>query len=98
MAQRITIKIADRTYNLRVSSPEREEVVRKAAAEINKTIEAYIEKFPGKSLTEILSFVSLNMCINNITLRELAEKHEKDVLSLDKELKGYLETIDKVSR
>ncbi len=98
MAQRITIKIADRTYNLRASSPENEENIRKAADEINRTLQAYMEKFPGKSLTEILSFVSLNMCINNITLREGAEKQEKEVLRLDKELEGYLENIDKVSR
>ncbi len=98
MEQRITIKIADRSYNLKVSSPESEEVVRKAADEINRTIEAYFEKFPGKSLTEILSFVSLNMCINNINLRDNAQKIEKDVSSLDKELEGYLENINKISR
>ncbi len=98
MAQKITIKIAERVYNLKVNSPESEEVVRKAADEINKTIDAYIEKFPGKSLVEILSFVSLNMCVNNITLREEAEKKENKISVLDKELEGYLDNIDKLSR
>ena len=38
MAQSITIRIADRTYSLKVSSPEHEEVIRKAAGEINKKV------------------------------------------------------------
>ena len=51
MAQSITIRIADRTYSLKVSSPEHEEVIRKAAGEINRKVKLYLDKFPGKKYT-----------------------------------------------
>ena len=59
MAQSINIKIAGRPYNLTATSPEHEEVIRKAAEEVNAKIAQYQEKFPNKGLTEILSFMAL---------------------------------------
>ena len=98
MAQSINIKIADRSYPLKVNSPEHEEVIRKAADDINKMVTKYQDKFPGKSMIEILSFVTLNTCMSNITLnKQIKELNEKEAL-LAKELEGYLENIDKNSR
>ena len=98
MSQSISIKIADRTYPLKVNSPEHEEVIRKAAEDINKMVAKYQDRFPGKGMIEILSFVALNTCMSNITLN----KQMKDVTEaeemLAKELEGYLENIDKNSR
>lgn len=98
MEQSIKIRIADREYPLKVSSPEHEEVIRKAATDINKRISLYQDKYPGKSMVEILSFVALNVSMTNITLqgkiREMNEEEEK----LSKELEGYLDNIDKNSR
>ena len=71
MAQSINIKLADRTYPLKVNSPEHEEVIRKAADDINRMVAKYQEKFPGKGLVEILSFVALNTCMSNITITHL---------------------------
>ena len=48
MEQSIKIKIADREYPLKVSSPEKEEGIRKAAADLNKKITLYQEKYPNK--------------------------------------------------
>ena len=98
MAQSINIKIADRNYPLKVNSPEHEEVIRKAADDINKMVTKYQDRFPGKGMIEILSFVALNTCMSNITLN----KQLKDLVDgeemLAKELQGYLENIDKNSR
>ena len=98
MAQSINIKIADRNYPLKVNSPEHEEVIRKAADDINKMVAKYQDRFPGKGMIEILSFVALNTCMSNITLN----KHIKDIADgealLARELEGYLENIDKNSR
>ena len=66
--QSISIKIADRSYPLKVNSQEHEEVIRKAADDINRMIGKYQERFPGKGMIEILSFVALNVCMSNITL------------------------------
>ena len=63
--QSIKIKIAGREYPLKVNSQDHEEVVRKAADDINRMITIYQDKFPGKPLVEIMSFVALNVCMSN---------------------------------
>ena len=98
MAQSISIKIADRTYPLKVNSPEHEEVIRKAAEDINMMVTKYQERYPGKGMIEILSFVALKTCMSNITLnRQMKEIAEGEAL-LAREIEGYLENIDKNSR
>ena len=98
MSQSISIKIADRTYPLKVNSPEHEEVIRKAADDINRMVAKYQDRFPGKGMIEILSFVALNTCMSNITLnKQLKDVTEAEEM-LAKELEGYLENIDKNSR
>lgn len=98
MAQSIKIKIAERTYPLKVNSPEHEEVIRKAADDINRKVNFYLDKFPGKSMVEILSFVALNVCMTNISLQDQAKEMNEAEANLAKELEGYLENIDKNSR
>ncbi|MBE6238335.1 MAG: cell division protein ZapA [Bacteroidales bacterium] len=98
MAQSISIRIAERTYSLKVSSPEQEEVIRKAADDINRKVALYQEKFPDKGILEILSFVTLNVCMANITLQKQMKTMEDEETALAKELDGYLDNIDKNSR
>ena len=98
MAQSISIRIAERTYTLKVSSPEHEEVIRKAADDINRKITLYQEKFSDKGILEILSFVALNVCMANITLQKQMKTMEDEETALAKELDGYLDNIDKNSR
>ncbi|MBE6232184.1 MAG: cell division protein ZapA [Bacteroidales bacterium] len=98
MEQSIKIRIADREYPLKVSSPEHEEVIRKAAADINKRLSLYQDKYPGKSMVEILSFVALNVSMTNITLQGKIREMSEDEERLAKELEGYLDNIDKNSR
>ena len=96
--QSIKIKIAGREYPLKVNSQDHEEVVRKAAEDINKITSIYQDKFPGKSLVEILSFVALNVCTSNITLNRQIRDIKSGEESLAKELDGYLANIEKNSR
>ena len=96
--QSISIKIADRSYPLKVNSPEHEEVIRKAADDINRMISKYQERFPGKGMIEILSFVALNVCMSNITLNRQMKNLNDGEAALVKELEGYLENIDKKRR
>ncbi len=98
MAQNITIKIADRPYSLKVNSPEQEELIRKAADELNRKVRAYQDKLPGKAAVELLSFAALNVCMANITLKEQLNGLAEEEKALEKELEGYLENIDKNSR
>ena len=96
--QNISIKIADRPYSLKVSSPEQEEIIRKAADEVNRRIRAYQDKLPGKGTVELLSFAALNVCMTNITLQEQIRNMASEEQKLADELDGYLENIDKNSR
>ena len=98
MAQSINIKIADRPYRLTATSPEHEEIIRKAADEVNRKIGQYQEKFPSKGLTEIMSFMALNVCMGNIVLQKQIAGMKADEERLAEMLDGYLENIDKTSR
>ena len=98
MAQSINIKIAGRPYNLTATSPEHEEVIRKAAEEVNAKIAQYQERFPTKGMTEILSFLALNICMNNIVLQKQVKGMINAEELLAKELERYLDNIDKTSR
>jgi cell division protein ZapA (FtsZ GTPase activity inhibitor) len=98
MAQSINIKIAGRPYNLSATSPEHEEVIRKAADDVNRKISQYQEKFPNKGLTEIISFMALNVCMSNIMLQKQVKGMKDAEEGLTKELERYLEDIEKTSR
>ena len=98
MEQSIKIKIADREYPLKVSSPEKEEVIRKAAADLNKKITLYQEKYPNKGMIEILSFVALNVSMTNVVVQKQIETMKESEESLAKELQGYIDNMDKDSR
>ena len=98
MAQSITIKIADRPYSLKVTSPEQEELIRKAADEVNRKISAYQDRMPGKGMVELLSFAALNVCMANLSLQDQMKELAREEKSLADELEGYLENIDKNSR
>ncbi len=98
MAQNISIKIADRPYSLKAASPEQEELIRKAADELNRKVRAYQDKLPGKSTVELLSFAALNVCMSNISLKDQLDKLSREEEGLAKELEGYLDNIDKNSR
>jgi cell division protein ZapA (FtsZ GTPase activity inhibitor) len=94
----VNIKIAGRPYNLTATSAEHEGVIRKAADDLNARIAQYQEKFPSKGMTEILSFLALNYCMNNIILQNQVKGMNNAEELLTKELERYLENIDKTSR
>ncbi len=98
MEQSIKIKIADREYPLKVSSPEKEEVIRKAAADLNRKITLYQEKYPHKGMIEILSFVALNVSMTNVVLQKQIDVMNAEEEGLAKELQAYLDNMDKNSR
>ena len=98
MAQSITIKIADRPYSLKVTSPEQEELIRKAADEVNRKLSAYQDRMPGKGMVELLSFAALNVCMANLSLQDQLKEIACGEKILADELEGYLENIDKNSR
>ena len=98
MAQNIKITIAGRPYSITALSADHEEIIRKAAAEVNQKISEHQEMFPNKVLIEILSLMVLNTNIANILLQKKVERITDAEKGLANELERYLENIDKVSR
>lgn len=96
--QSISIRIADRTYPMKVNSPEDEELIRKAAETVNGKIERYNAKYPGKGLADVLLFVALNLCKSQLVLQKQLDRMLQGEESLARELDGYLDNIDKNSR
>ena len=84
MEQKISIKIAERTFNLTAASPEQEEVIRLAAETINRQLETHLRKYPGKSL------IALNECYRRISLQRMADARDEEVKALGSELENYL--------
>jgi len=90
MDQKISIKIAERTFNLTATSPEQEEVIRLAADAINRRLESYTRKNPGKTLVELMSMVALNECACRITVQRESEAGRKEAEQLGKDMANYL--------
>ncbi len=93
MEQNITIRIGGNEYNLKAKSQEDEEVIRKAADSIGKKINAYNNKFPGRDMIDILSFVALNESINSINLKKALDSFNEEAESLLKDSTSYLDKI-----
>ncbi|MBQ2112511.1 MAG: cell division protein ZapA [Bacteroidales bacterium] len=98
MAQNITIRLGDRPYSLIATSPEQEQLIRKAAEEVNRRIKVYQDRTPEKPMLELMSFAALNICMGNLTLQENFRNMSSEEQRLARELEGYLENIDKNSR
>lgn len=82
----IKVDIGGRPYNLTIKREE-EELVRNAAANVNKTINKYSKAFEYKDLQDLYAMVSLQYASNMMQME--SEKSFKD-----KELKIKLEELD----
>ncbi len=95
MSQKITIKIAEREFVMNAPSPEDEENIRLAAAEINRKISAYLTKYPGRIISDILSFVALNESIGSIILQRRLNAIKGEAEVLDNDMRNYIDNIEK---
>ena len=95
MDQKISIKIAERTFNLTASSPAKEEVIRLAADAVNRRLEAYMRKNPGKSMIELMSMVALNECACRISSQRELEARQAEAEALGRDMANYLAQTEK---
>ncbi len=95
MEQKITIKIAERSYVLKASTPENEQLIRLAAEDVNKKLNAYMTSFPGKSTEDILSFVALNECVSRLAFQKKMELDQEALARLVAETGSYLAGTEK---
>ncbi len=94
MAQKISIKIAGRTFNLTAATPQQEEVFRLAADAINKRFVVYTQSYPGKTAADMLSMVALSETALRIEMQKEMEKLRQGESNLEKDLEQYLKDIE----
>ena len=90
MAQKITIKICGREYNLTAQSEDQEELFRLAAEAINRRMEAYTVSHPGKTAFELMSLVALNETIFRLGLQKDIQSFKDAEQQLQGDLERYL--------
>ncbi len=93
MEQKIKIHISERTYNLKATDPVHEEMIRKAADEINRMIDAYQSRMQKREMIDILSLVALNIGTEYMRLHRKCHDIESEVRQLKEDTEGYLENI-----
>ncbi len=86
----ITITLADRNYRLTVKKEE-EELVRKAALEVNQRLKKYIEQYSYTDYQDLLAMIALEMVIALETERR-STQHDEQVLS--KRIQALEQLID----
>ena len=95
MGQKITTKIAEQEYVMNAPTPRDEEDIRLAASVINRQISGYITKYPGRQMTDILSFVALNESISSIALQRRLNAVKEEADTLRKDMGNYIEEMEK---
>ena len=88
--QSITVKIAQRSYTLKASSPEHESLMRYAADSVNKLLDSYNERFPGTSLEDKMVFVALNESMAKFAAQRAAFSYRSEQEQLEKDISEYL--------
>lgn len=90
MDQKISIKIAGRTFNLTASSPEMEALYREAADAIGRRFTSFTRSHPGKTASDILSLVALNETVIRLGMQKDLESYRKEEKTLEQDLEKYL--------
>jgi cell division protein ZapA len=87
--QNITVTIAGRPYRLKVNRKE-EEIVRKAAEKVNKTILEYSESFEYKDHQDLFAMITLQATAYSIQLEEEKKFRDNELEIKLSELDGIL--------
>lgn len=90
MDQKISIKIAGRTYNLTASSEEQEELYRVAADTINRRMAAFTRNHPGKTVSDLMTLVALTETFLRLSQQKGMDEQKAAEEALEKDLANYL--------
>ena len=88
----IKVNIAGRTYPLTIERSE-EEMIRKAADNINESIKDLKENYAVKDMQDLLAMTALQLSTKSNTISKEVEddKVANELKTLDKELSDFLE-------
>jgi len=87
----IKVNIAGRTYPLTIERSE-EEMIRKAADNINASIKNLKENYAVKDIQDLLAMTALQLSTKSNTISKEVEndKVDNELIALDKELSDFL--------
>jgi len=87
----IKVNIAGRTYPLTIERSE-EEMIRKAAENINSSIKNLRENYAVKDIQDLLAMTALQLSTQSKTISKEVEEEKilNDLETLDKELSDFL--------
>ena len=88
----IKVNIAGRTYPLTIERSE-EEMIRKAADNINASIKNLKENYAVKDMQDLLAMTALELSTKSNTISKEVDddKFANELITLDKELSDFLE-------
>jgi|SaaInlStandDraft_6_1057023.scaffolds.fasta_scaffold53322_3 cell division protein ZapA len=88
----IKVNIAGRTYPLTIERSE-EEMIRKAADNINASIKNLKENYAVKDMQDLLAMTALQLSTKSNTISKEVDddKFANELITLDKELSDFLE-------
>ena len=95
MDQKISIKIAGRTFNLTAPTPETEQLYRQAAEAINKRFTSFTRSHPGKTASDLLSLVALNEAVIRLDMQREIDLYKTAEKQLESDLDRYLKDQNK---
>lgn len=95
MGQKISIKLAGRTFNLTAATPEAEQIYRQAADAINARFDALNRSHPGNAVSDLMSLVALNETVVRLGMQRELGLREEEEKKLDADLERYLKDAGK---
>ncbi|MBR6875344.1 MAG: cell division protein ZapA [Bacteroidales bacterium] len=95
MAQDITLKVAGKPYRLSAASPEMEQLMRLAAAEVSEMVTKFDARFPDSSPEDKLVFVAIQEAAGKLSAQKKMSRLVEEVEALQGDVNSYLEGITK---
>ncbi len=95
MGQSITLRIGQKDYPLKASSPEAERYMRLAAESINAMLRKYDDLYPKQDLLDKMTFVALQQTVSKLSAQQELASMKKEIEALVSETGSYLSGIDK---
>jgi hypothetical protein len=95
MAQDITLKVAGKPFRLTASSPEMEQLMRLAAADVSAMMTKFDARFPDSSPEDKLVFVAVQEAAGKLSAQKKMSRLVEEVEALQGDVAAYLEGMEK---
>ena len=95
MAQDITLKVAGKPYRLSAATPEMEQLMRLAAADVSAMMTKFDARFPERSPEDKMAFVAIQEAAGKLSSQKKMQRLVEEVQALDADVAAYLEGMKK---